>query len=102
MVDLREDDSGTAFDRAFEPVFASITEATADGRSPRLVHHFQKNQPEHASVRTARMATIERRKRFGWRASSTGCNGTTGDPPKGFCCWACLARFKASLIRLIR
>ena len=102
MADLREDDSGPAFDWAAERVFASITAATADGCSTRLLHHFQKNQPEHASVTTARMATIERRKRFGWRASSTGCNGTTGDPPNGFCCWACLARFKASLIRLIR
>src|SRR3989442_14920851 len=49
MRGLRGDDCERAFTWAAESPFASFT-ATMDRRSPRLLHHFQKNQPEHASV----------------------------------------------------
>src|SRR6266568_5078733 len=61
MTDLRGDDCGRAFDCAAESPFASFT-TTTDRRSPRLLHHFQKNQPEHASVTTANRAAAERSK----------------------------------------
>src|SRR2546426_8600287 len=53
MADLRGDGCGGAFGCAAESAFASFS-ATTDRRSPLLPHHFQKNQPEHASVATAR------------------------------------------------
>src|SRR5881396_2461240 len=52
MADLRQDGCGGAFGRAAKSAFASFT-ATTDRRSPLLLHHFQKNQPEHASVAAA-------------------------------------------------
>src|SRR5438093_9684576 len=61
MTGLRGDDCGRTFTWAAESPFASFT-ATTDRRSPRLLHHFQKNQPEHASVTTASRAAAERSK----------------------------------------
>ena len=61
MADLRADGCGGAFDCAARSAFASFT-AKAERRSPRLHHHFQKNQPEHANVTMANRATPERSK----------------------------------------
>src|SRR5439155_4183744 len=68
MTDLRGDDCGRAFDCAADSAFASFTATTTDRLWPVLLHHFQKNQPEHARVATASRATSERRKEFGRRA----------------------------------
>src|SRR6266516_627617 len=62
MADLRGDNCGRAFDCAADAAFASFTATPTDRRSTLLLHHFQKNQPEHASVTTASRATNERRK----------------------------------------
>src|SRR6266542_2204224 len=52
MTDLRADGCGGVFDCAARSAFASFA-AKAGWRSPRLPHHFQKNQPEPASVTMA-------------------------------------------------
>src|SRR5436190_14851455 len=59
MTDLRGGDCVGVFDCTAGPAFASFT-VTTD--RPWLLHHFQKNQPEHASVTTTSSATAERRK----------------------------------------
>src|SRR5436190_5251616 len=62
MTDLTGDDCGRALDCAADSAFASFTATTTDRRWPLLLHHFRKNQPEHARVARASRATSERRK----------------------------------------
>src|SRR6267154_1919130 len=50
MANLRGDDCGRAFDCAADSALESFTGTTTDRRSPLLLHQFQKNQPEPASV----------------------------------------------------
>src|SRR5207244_7337500 len=88
----------------FSDGFAGDTSVVrvAGSRSPLLRHHFQKNHPDNARAATKRTTSTKRRKRFGGAPSSAGSSGGVGWPRKGLCCWACFARFKASLIKLIR